>query len=762
MTSTKLPNQRLHYWVNKIRARLLQKKLSYALLPSLCIGAAIYWSGNGVLPALLSIVVVMLVSGLLVWRTKQFRDIDANSLLLHLNREFKQCEESAQLILLADESLSLIQKLQKQRIQAVVEKLLSGDLNADLPAYSIKKPILLTVVLVFAFILIEQRGLLRELTQAQEVTNNLSVGTAIKQNPRLLSTQVTILPAPYTKLPKVEFSELDISLVAGSTVNWQLRFNDLDTQKPLSLHFNDQQYTPLLAQPDGSYLASVELTQSAVYYIASGQQMIGDIHTIAMTPDRRPTIRFITPIGTITEISKNALPQVQARVEIVDDFALGKVEILASVASGSGEAVKFRDETFAFDSEQNVQGKRHFIKNWDLSNMGMQPGDELYFSVRAWDNRTPEPQQSRSPSKIIRWLDDQEQAIMLDGLLMDFMPEYFKSQRQIIIETEQLIAEKENVSQQIFDARSRDLGAAQSDLKQKYGQFLGDEFDSGTMHEMEQGLELPEKTHAVDDPEHEDEDTHQSDAQHAHQSETDGNNLDKSGYSQIIEQYGHAHGEADDGNFIKKGIPSPKLLMKRAIGNMWQAELFLQLSQPTKALPFENNALELINRAKKAERIYVKRLGFEPPPVTEKRRYQGDLSDVLSYERSQQNNLPASISAHFKTLLNTIKQDAHSAQTRVLTETELETIQQIKDHFANTLVDSPEHIKLLASLQKIQSTKSFRLPNCDSCIQDLQKTLWRLLPSPIAAPTQPKRAYSPQNKTVQSYQDFIQQQRTQP
>ena len=32
---------------------------------------------------------------------------------------------------------------------------------------------------------------------------------------------------------------------------------------------------------------------------------------------------------------------------------------------------------------------------------------------------------------------------------------------------------------------------------------------------------------------------------------------------------------------------------------------------------------------KKAERIYVKRLGFEPPPVTEKRRYQGEQSDIL-------------------------------------------------------------------------------------------------------------------------------------
>ncbi|MGS2719685.1 hypothetical protein [Paraglaciecola aestuariivivens] len=711
-----------------------------------------FWTTHSLVAALISFMAVQLAAAVFICQTQQFKNIDAKSLLLHLNRKFKQCEESAELILQPDHCLTLMQRLQKQRIQANVESLLLSDLGPHLPYYSMRQPILLAAILLLILIGIEHRNTLFTSTLSPEKTTNQLTS---KQTTTLRSAQVTIVPAPYTNLPKTQFLTLDIQLVAGAEVSWQLSFSELDTNLPLFLHINDLDPIPLTIQPDGSYLANSEITQSAVYYISQNQQMIGDIHTIEVAQDSRPSIRFISPVNTITEIPKNALPKVQSIVEIEDDFGLSKVEILASVASGSGEAVKFRDHTFEFDSQQQVEGKIHFIKNWGLSELGMQAGDELYFSVRAWDNRTPAPQQSRSPSKIIRWLEDQEQAVMVDGVLIDFMPEYFKSQRQIIIETQQLIADRTNLSQDLFDTKSRELGTAQSDLKQKYGQFLGDEFDSGTMHGMEQGLDSHPEAHSAD--EEDGKETHSAQASHEHQDEPEELSQDKSGYSQIIEQYGHAHGEADDGKFIKKGIPSPTLLMKRAIGNMWQAELFLHLSQPEKALPFENNALELINRAKKAERIYVKRLGFEPPPVSEKRRYQGDLSDILSYERNQQHSLPAPISADFKRLLNRLKQASSSPQSIELNDTDLAVIQKIKDYFTQSLEASPEYIKLIASLQKIQSTQSFTLKNCDKCIKELQQTLWRLLPAPIAMPVKQKKAYSLQNQILQNYQRLIQQ-----
>ena len=79
------------------------------------------------------------------------------------------------------------------------------------------------------------------------------------------------------------------------------------------------------------------------------------------------------------------------------------------------------------------------------------------------------------------------------------------------------------------------------------------------------------------------------------------------------------------------GQQSPIALMKRSIGNMWQAERHLMLSEPLLALPYEKMALKFLKQAQRAERIYVKRLGFEPPPVSEQRRYTGELDDIESY-----------------------------------------------------------------------------------------------------------------------------------
>jgi hypothetical protein len=656
-----------------------------------------------------------------------------------------------------------LQQLQKKRIQPQVEQLLTTDLGSHFPEYSIKPAILLSALALLIFILLEvlPTGHLFKVEPA-----NTQRGTEESTLPKLIRLEaknITVAAPSYTGLAAKQTTDLNLELIAGSTVTWRLQLLDINPQHDLSIMLPGKQRISLIEQTDNDYLASATLKQSGVYHIAVDEKILGDIHTLAVTADTRPSIRFIAPTQTITELAKDAIPRLQATVSIDDDFGLGRVEILASIASGSGEAVKFRDQTFLFDSQSVIDGKTHFSKNWDLTELGMQPGDELYFSIRAWDNRQPIAQQSRSASKIIRWLEDEQQAVLADGVLIDFMPEYFKSQRQIIIETKELIADKDTLSNADINRTSRDLGAAQSFLKQKYGQFLGDEFDSGTPQAMEAGPESEHDGHNGDkgDEEHADEPQKPA-TEHEHDStEHQTEDADKSGYSTIIEQFGHAHGEADDGNFIKKGIPSPKLLMKRAIGNMWQAELHLLLSQPELALPFENKALALLNRAKKAERIYVKRLGFEPPPVSEKRRYQGDLSDILNYQRNQktpeQNTPMQSIVALLNLLNKYINQHLDQPFNKPLTTKQIDILEKVKMYFSEQLTNTPVDVTFIATLEKIQLGNSFNLPRCQDCISALRKRLWQTLPSPIALPVTRQTSYSLQNEMLQKYQAFLQQ-----
>ena len=755
-------NKTLEKIVVHLKRRWLLQKLAYTFLIGICVGLATYRITEWVVWPITAIALMITFSALVFSRSQQYQNITAKKVLLHLNREFTECEESAELMLLPSDSLSTLQQMQKTRIQPQVEKLLATNLGSHLPRYSCKPAMLLSALTLLIFTLINiipSDVLFKTESAPQAIT-----ATPKPPNPiRLETKSITVTTPKYTGLAARQTTDLNLELIAGSTVTWRLQLTDFNPQNNVSLMLPDKQPILFTTQANNDYLASATLSQSGVYHIAVDEKMLGDIYTIAVTADSRPTIRFIAPAETITELAKNAVPKIQATVSIEDDFGLGRVEILASIASGSGEAVKFRDQTFQFDSESVVaktvnEGKAHFVKNWDLAELGMQPGDELYFSIRAWDNRLPVAQQSRSASKIIRWLEDEQQGVLVDGIAMDFMPEYFKSQRQIIIETKELIANKTNLSIDTFNRTSRDLGTAQDFLKQKYGQFLGDEFDSGTLQSMEAGPEIEHDTHE----EHSD-DTTQSQhpkAGHEHDSaEHQPEDADKSGYRQVIEQFGHAHGEADDGNFIKKGLPSPKLLMKRAIANMWQGELHLRLSEPERALPFENLALAFLNRAKKADRIYVKRLGFEPPPVSEKRRYQGDLSDILSYQRDEKTAKNNTAIHSIVSLLNMLNQSSQRLTTAKLTVEGIENIEQVKAYFSAQLAANPEDINFIATLEKIQQANSFTLNNCKNCISPLIEKLWQALPSPIAAPTTRQTAYSLQNNMLQKYQVFLQKQK---
>ena len=65
------------------------------------------------------------------------------------------------------------------------------------------------------------------------------------------------------------------------------------------------------------------------------------------------------------------------------------------------------------------------------------------------------------------------------------------------------------------------------------------------------------------------------------------------------------------------------------------AELYLRLYEPKKSLPYQYKALKLIQDIKNSARIYVHRIGFDPPPIKEDKRLSGKLEDVSSYKKSE-------------------------------------------------------------------------------------------------------------------------------
>jgi hypothetical protein len=168
------------------------------------------------------------------------------------------------------------------------------------------------------------------------------------------------------------------------------------------------------------------------------------------------------------------------------------------------------------------------------------------------------------------------------------LPAYFRSQRQIIIDSEALIAERRKLSADRFLSKSDSIGVDQRVLRLRYGQFLGEEAESGR-HEAE-GPPV-----AVGDD------------------------------AGLVQQFGHTHDEPEAATLLD---PDTRKLLRSALDEMWQSELHLRQGQPQAALPYEYRALRLIKQVQNASRIYLARVGLQLPPVDETRRMGGKREGI--------------------------------------------------------------------------------------------------------------------------------------
>ncbi len=644
---------------------------------------------------------------------QQWTKITLVNLAEHLNRHFAQLEESSRLLLESSTNTSVLQRLQRQKIEQAFAALYSqGLLVKSLPSMRYKAPALLVLVgVIIHFIPLEN--------DAEEHFNP----------PSLQAITITVTPPAYTGLPQSKFSEGDIEIIEGSQVQWQLLMSEPNGQ--YSLLFGENSLLELVYQEQSNqYVATKTITKTGLYRITD----LPGVYSVSVIKDKKPKVRIVEPNRSLVELPKSSEAKFTAKALVSDDFGLTKVEILASVAKGSGESVKFRDEVFEFDNHSITKQGELYSKAWDLNALGMEPGDEVYFTVVAHDNKAVEAQEGRSGTVIVRWLDDEEQGITAEGILINYVTEYFRSQRQIIIETEQLLVDKDSLTAEQFSQTSTSLGYSQSDLKQRYGQYLGDEFGESTSEQFDGGDAI--------EVEHEEEHEHEDPQAHG-VSEGEGN------AKAVIAQFAHAHEDIHVGEVSSQ---NPKAMMKKAVSIMWQAEAHLLQSEPELALPFEKQAYKYLKLAKQAERIYVKRLGFEPPPVSEDKRLTGELTDIKSYSRDTQareiNDSDDELFRRVFTLLNKLQSTLNTEQKQHL--------DKLKTRLTELAETRPGLIRQAATIERILLGNSVELTDCDECLLKLKQKLWQLVTSPVSHPVAGQQSYLNADAVIGDYIQRVQ------
>jgi len=731
---------------NRLRAfrrRLLWQRLLHTFAAVTVLVLIGHWLATPKITMLQQVLAVAVVFFAQLWLSPKWRRLNTNNFLRHLNRRFPDFEESAQLLLLDASDLKPLQSLQRDRALAVYRKNLAqlGQWQAPV-RYRPVVAICLACLALFLFT--DELASLVDRSVSKRQLAPVSAFTGDKE--RVISDiSIRIEPPAYTGLEAVETDELDLELPQDSLVEWNFSYETNGHEYVLRL--SDDRQIELTSSTAKQLFASAVIDKSGLYRLArigaEEEQTTGEIHSLAVILDRAPVIRMIEPEVSSLEIPKSGPARFTSRAMVKDDYGLNNVEILASVAKGSGEGVKFRDEKLQFDRFTETGKERLYHKEWDLKALGMEPGDEVYFTVIATDNRLPEANTGRSETLIVRWREDQPPAIAAEGLAIDFIPEFFKSQRQIIIDTETLIEDKPGLLEQAFRDISFETGQAQADLKQKYGQYLGDEFGEGagphTEGSHEEGHEGDEESHADD---HGD----------AVNSADLGNNMNS--VADIVRLFGHDHGDPEIGPITRR---NPVALMKRAVNEMWQAERHLMQAEPELALPFEYEAYKYLKLARQADRIYVKRLGFEPPPVSEERRLSGELDEILSYRVSAPE--PVIDEGGEKQNQNTLKYIYHLLTTYSSDYTfdneQRELLSMLSGKLTTWSQQRAALIRHAATLEELSLNGRLALDDCENCLEDLTSVIWNLIDEDAGQLYQRKPAWYAGDGLIQSYQQAL-------
>ena len=733
---------RLRQW----RLRLVLQRLVFTITASsaLVATALLLETPPATLPLQLSVLIVVSFTQLLL--SHKWRQLTPDNFLQHLNRHFPEFEESAQLLIQKQGDLTPMRKLQRQRAQAVYADNLAR-VEQWQPPVTYHLAGFLT--LVFVLIALAANPLRMRAVQLFSVAlSPPSSATRQHSSTQILHMTIRIQPPEYTGLPTTETHLPDLEIFEGSLVHWDLVF-DTEADRYF-LKLSDGQKINLRPDDDNHWHTSSTITSTDLYRIiaetAQQETSIGDIHTLTVTLDQAPVIRVLEPDTSTLEIPKQGPARFSSSVLIKDDYGLQSAGILASVAKGSGEGVKFRDQKLSFDQSSQTGNGTLYQREWDLTALGVEPGDEIYFTVVATDNRQPTANTSRSETLIVRWLEDEKPGLAAEGLAIDFIPEFFKSQRQIIIDTEQLLEDEKNLELQLFKDTSYEIGQAQADLKHKYGQYLGDEFGEGPGEQL--GI-MHEIAEARGDE--------SADDEHGHESESS-INARISTTAEILELFGHDHGDPEIGPITKR---NPVALMKRAVSEMWQAEKHLMQAEPEQALPFEYEAYKYLKLARQADRIYVKRLGFEPPPVTEERRLTGELDEILTYQTTENTSSMDQTGPRADQLLlrNTYYLLSTQTPVAIFTAPQQALLTHLSTHLMALSQQRPALIKQAASVEKLLQANQLQLDTCPDCIAELSTTLWNLMDEGAAYFHQGKAAYFNADELIRSYPQELQKTR---
>ena len=646
----------------------------------------------------------------------------------YIDKNLDAVEYSTGLLLLPENQLSSVASLQRHKVSVTLQK----NIHLVRPKVSLKQAFMVLGVFGLLTFFAHQFNWASTFSAPEsnpEVEQRIAFkpldSTEIIKDPPQLEHQKLLIRYPaYTRIGTLATTNMNVRALKGSKLTWKLKF-DQPIQSVLLQSSNEDHS---MKKSDGEYSHQMLLNTAGFYnfnFEAFGGELYqSELYALEMFKDERPTVE-IRKLKQFTSFDIEEDKTLAFETMITDDYGIVEAHIIATVSKGEGESVKFREQRLQFSNAVFKNSKNQKLsKRIDLDEMGMEPGDELYFYIAVTDNKEPKANTTRSETYFAVIRDTLSSQFATEGTMgADLMPDYFRSQRQLIIDTEKLIADKSKLAQKEFNFTSNELGFDQKALRLKYGAFMGDEAESGiqvteTVTEETEEVEndgnpLSQYTH-----EHDGSNEHNL-VDHEHEEEGEGEQEEDP-----LESYLHNHDNPEESTLFTQSLKSK---LRQAMTEMWDAELYLRLYTPEKSLPYQYRALKLIQEIKNSARIYVHRIGFDPPPIKEDKRLTGALDEVVSFQKQEDLAVPE----EFPFMKSAVERLEQLTQGSPSTEVDKNLFSEAGNELAELAILEPgKYLKTLQQLKWMSDSNEFATGQLHEVLSGLKAAI----PKPKSKP----------------------------
>lgn len=650
----------------------LRSSLFFALLTQrvwLYLAFAVPWIVAQYWPPLM---LIFFGSAIDVWRWHRHLD---RHLVAILNATCIELEDSSQLLWTAKTPIALLQQrrlwqrvgtfLNKQRIQHLAQKL-------HIFGWLLRVALLINLLLA-AWIWVH--------ASRTTISSPIIPSAAVTVKSSIARLSIKVAPPAYTGVAAFETEAKELNVPEHSFITWCLHQtsggDSSNTMQEIRLS-NGQTLSLGSTTQEHKEKRCVDWEASeSVFWIWSGEAK-PQRWNIKVKLDQAPTVEIQKPTEMLQVLVADT-KQFSMALRVVDDYKITNATLHLTLARGSGENIRFSDKELALPQGVDPRS-RAWQKQWTLSELGMEAGDELYFFVQASDNALPTPHITTSATYTVRLPSPEAKEEQTSVLPILVKPESLRSQRQIIIDTEQLLADMKanpRLAPAVIRSRSETIANDQAALRRRYGKFLGEE--STLFGDEAEG-------------EHGEHDEHGGQQKGGEYKPVD-----------MAAAYGHAHDQEENATLFDEAT---KKILRKVLAAMWDAEKSLRSLSPVTALPPENKALEGIKQLQQADRIYLHKAAFIPPVIKEEKRLSGDVLEAKNWKSK-----PTSLAERIPTEIRNLIDDL--AQAKPLPALWSKTA---RAWFAQSLKDEEQRLAAQAAVQDV-------LDGCDSCRAPLRAWL---------------------------------------